>query len=223
VVLLSVLFVSAPSSSSAELVVMTDGQVLKVESFERREGRIMLGLPDGGLLTLSIERVARILEDEIVDPPPTGDRYAAGNLGLWIEPPQVVPGTPFGDLIYETSRRHEVNPLLVAAMVQAESAFDPRAVSPKGAMGLLQLMPATALRFGLQPSQAFDPASNLEAGVRYIKWLGERFAGDLVLVLAGYNAGEGMVERHEGVPPFRETDNYIQRVLEFADAATVGR
>jgi len=90
-------------------------------------------------------------------------------------------------------------------------------------MGLLQLMPATATRFGLQQAQVFDPASNLEAGVRYIKWLGERYAGDLVLVLAGYNAGEAMVERHAGVPPFRETDNYIQRVLKFADVAAAGR
>jgi len=220
---LSMLLLAAPSSSSAELVVMTDGQVLKVESFERREDRIVLALRDGGRLTLSIQRVARIVEDEIVERPAAGERYAVGDLGLWFEGSSVVPETPFGELIYETSRRNDVNPALVAAMVRAESAFDTRAVSPKGAMGLLQLMPATATRFGLQKAQAFDPASNLEAGVRYIKWLGEKFAGDLVLVLAGYNAGEAMVERHEGVPPFRETDNYIQRVLEFADAATAGR
>jgi soluble lytic murein transglycosylase-like protein len=202
---------------------MTDGQVLKVESFERREEQILLGLRDGGRLTLSIERVARILEDEIVDQPPSGERYAVGDLGLWFESAQAAPGTPFGELIFEISQRHEVNPYLVAAMVRAESAFDPRAVSPKGALGLLQLMPATGTRFGLQQAQAFDPASNLEAGVRYIKWLGERFAGDLVLVLAGYNAGEAMVERHDGVPPFRETDNYIRRVLEFADVDAAGR
>ena len=217
------LFLAAPPSSIAELVVMTDGQVLKVESFERHEDRISLGLPDGGRLTLAMDRVARILEDEIVDSPPTPERYRVGDLRLWFEEPQGVPDTPFGELIYETSRRYQVNPTIVAAMVRAESAFDPWAVSPKGAMGLLQLMPATAKRFGLSDRQFFEPAENLDAGVRYIKWLGERFDGDLALVLAGYNAGEAMVQRNEGVPPFRETNNYIQRVLEFADLAAEGR
>ncbi len=221
--LLLVFVLSVPSSSSAELVVMTDGQVLKVESFERRDGRILLRLRNGGLLTLSIERVARILEDEIVDQPPGAEHYPLGDLGLSFEESDVVPETPFGELIYETSRRYQVNPGLVAAMVRVESAFDPQAVSPKGAMGLLQLMPATAKRFGLSGSQAFEPVSNLDAGVRYVKWLGERFTGDLVLVLAGYNAGEAMVERHGGVPPFRETHVYIRRVLEFAGVAAEGR
>jgi len=222
-VLLWVVILSVPSSSSAELVVMTDGQVLKVESFERHEDRISLGLADGGRLTLAMDRVARILEDEIVDQPPAPERYAVGDLRLWFEDPQGVPDTPFGDLIYETSRRHQVNPTVVAAMVRAESAFDPWAVSPKGAMGLLQLMPATAKRFGLTDRQFFEPAENLDAGVRYLRWLGERFDGNLALVLAGYNAGEAMVQRYEGVPPFRETDKYIQRVLEFADQVAEGR
>jgi len=221
--LLLVFMLSVPSSSSAELVVMTDGQVLKVESFERRDGRIVLRLRNGGRLTLSIERVARILEDEIVDQPPGAERYPLGDLGLLFEESDVVPETPFGELIYETSRRHQVNPGLVAAMVRVESAFDPQAVSPKGAMGLLQLMPATAKRFGLSGSQVFEPVSNLDAGVRYVKWLGERFTGDLILVLAGYNAGEAMVERHGGVQPFRETHAYIRRVLELAGVAAEGR
>ena len=222
-VLLSVLLLSAPSRSIAELVVMTDGQVLKVESFEIREVQVLLDLPGGGRLTLSIDRVARILEDEVVDPEPRPERYPVGDLGMWFEDSQAVPDSPFGKLIYETTRRHGVNPRLVAAMVRAESAFDPRAISPKGAMGLLQLMPATARRFGLSDGQAFEPDSNLDAGVRYLKWLGERFGGDLVLVLAGYNAGEAMVERHDGVPPFRETDTYIRRVLEFAYVGSEGR
>jgi soluble lytic murein transglycosylase-like protein len=220
-VLLSLLLLPVPSS--AELVVMVDGQVLKVESFERRGEQILLGLKEGGRLTLPMGRVARILEDEIVEQPPADQRYAVGELKLWFEDSQAIPETPFGELIYETSRRHEVNPILVAAMVRAESSFDPRAISPKGAMGLLQLMPATATRFGLDHSQAFEPDANLEAGVRYFRWLGEKFEGDLVLALAGYNAGEAMVVRHDGVPPFRETDNYIQRVLEFAAARPEGR
>ena len=218
-----VLLLAGFSSSYAELVVMTDGQVLKVESYERGNGKVVLELREGGRLTLSMNRVSRILADEIVDRPPTSGAYEVGDLGLWYEASHRVPDTPFGDLIHATSRKHRVNPSLVAAMVRAESAFDPRAVSPQGAMGLLQLMPATATRFGLSQRRAFDPDSNLDAGVRYIRWLGERFEGDLVLVLAGYNAGEAMVERYEGVPPFRETDTYIRRVLDFADGGSAGR
>ena len=101
---------------------------------------------------------------------------------------------------------------LVAAMVRAESAFDPLAVSRKGASGLLQLMPSTAQRFGVELQEIFDPARNLDAGVRYIRWLSERFDGDLALILAGYNAGEATVERYEGVPPYAETQTYIRRI-----------
>jgi hypothetical protein len=220
---LSMILFSVPSDSSAELVVMTDGQALKVEAFEFRDDRILLVLENGGRLKLPMERVDRILEDEIIDPPVAEPRYPVGDIGLWYEDSHGVPRTPYGELIFETSRRHRINPGLVAAMVRAESAFDPQAVSPKGAMGLLQLMPSTAKRFGLDGGQAFEPASNLDAGSRYLKWLGERFEGDLVLVLAGYNAGEAMVDRHQGVPPFRETDTYIRRVLEFAADAARGR
>jgi soluble lytic murein transglycosylase-like protein len=97
-------------------------------------------------------------------------------------------------------------------MVKAESAFDPEAVSVKGARGLLQLMPATAMRFGVPPEALFEPRENLDAGVRYLKWLSERYPGDLPRILSAYNAGEGSVDRYGGVPPFRETRDYIRRI-----------
>jgi soluble lytic murein transglycosylase-like protein len=122
------------------------------------------------------------------------------------------PETPFGDLILDTSRRHGVSSDLVAAMVRAESAFDPRAVSHKGARGLMQLMPATAMRFGVSPESLFDPRQNLEAGVSYLRWLADRYPEAPSLVLAAYNAGEGTVARFGGVPPYRETREYIRRV-----------
>jgi soluble lytic murein transglycosylase-like protein len=125
-----------------------------------------------------------------------------------------VPEAPFGDLIYEMAGRYSVNPYLVAALVQVESAFNPRAVSNKGARGLMQLLPETARRFGLQKKKdLFDPAKNLEAGIRYLKWLSDRFSGDAVRVLAAYNAGEGAVERFGGVPPYQETRNYVSRIF----------
>ena len=96
------------------------------------------------------------------------------------------------------------------AVILAESAGRQWATSPKGAMGLMQLLPATARRFGV--ADPFDPAQNVAGGTRYLRWLLDRFGGDVTLALAGYNAGEGAVERHGGVPPYRETRNYVRAV-----------
>jgi soluble lytic murein transglycosylase-like protein len=125
-----------------------------------------------------------------------------------------VPPAPFGELIYEVAMRHAVNPHLVAAVIHVESAFNPRAISRKGACGLMQLLPETARRFGLKKKkEIFDPAKNLDAGVRYLKWLTKRFDGDVQRVLAAYNAGEGAVDRFNGIPPYRETRNYVQKIF----------
>lgn len=123
------------------------------------------------------------------------------------------PQSPYGDLIYEIAKRYSLNPHLVAALIHAESAFNPRALSRKGACGLMQLLPATASRFGLGKREIFEPSKNLEAGMRYIKWLSDRFNGDPVRVLAAYNAGEGAVQRHGGVPPYQETQKYVRKIL----------
>ncbi len=187
--------------------------------------RAVVELPGGGLLELSLSRVAQVVDDEISTepepPPPAGFEHAFRDT-------DTVPETPFGELIFETARRHAVSPRLVAAMVRAESAFDPAAVSRKGAVGLLQLMPATARRFGLRSGERYRPAKNLDAGVRYLRWLLDRFEGELPLALAGYNAGEANVERYGGVPPFRETRDYIRRIYGFLglpaeSAAAAGR
>lgn len=125
-----------------------------------------------------------------------------------------VPPAPYGELIYEVAMRHAVNPHLVAAVIHVESAFNPRAISRKGACGLMQLLPETARRFGLtKKKEIFDPAKNLDAGVRYLKWLTKRFDGDVQRVLAAYNAGEGAVDRFNGIPPYRETRNYVQKIF----------
>ncbi|HSK75686.1 MAG TPA: transglycosylase SLT domain-containing protein [Thermoanaerobaculia bacterium] len=125
-----------------------------------------------------------------------------------------VPPSPYGKLIYEVAVRHAVNPHLVAAVIHVESSFNPRAISRKGACGLMQLLPDTARRFGLKhKKEIFDPAKNLEAGVKYLKWLTRRFDGDVQRVLAAYNAGEGAVDRFGGVPPYRETKNYVQKIF----------
>lgn len=118
---------------------------------------------------------------------------------------------PYGVSIVEAAGRHGVDPLLVAAIAQAESGFDPGAVSPRGACGLMQVMPTTAR--GLGAGDLFDPAENLEAGVEYLAYLHRRFDNDPVLVIAGYNAGPGAVKRFRGVPPYGETRRFTNKVL----------
>ena len=115
------------------------------------------------------------------------------------------------DYIVEVSRQHGVDPELVSAVIVAESGFNPTAVSPKGAVGLMQLMPATAQRFGVKNS--YDPQDNIRGGVQYLKFLLDLFQQDLKLAVAAYNAGEGAVQRYQGVPRYRETQNYVQKVL----------
>ena len=114
-------------------------------------------------------------------------------------------------LAVETAHRHGLDPALVLAVVSVESAFEPTAVSPKGAQGLMQLMPGTAASLGV--GDAFDPTQNLDGGVRHLRSLVGLYGGDLRKALAAYNAGAGAVARHGGVPPYRETQEYVQRVL----------
>jgi soluble lytic murein transglycosylase-like protein len=118
--------------------------------------------------------------------------------------------TAYDELIRETAERHGVSPDLVRAVIQAESGFNRWAVSPKGAMGLMQLMPATARDLGV--ADPFHPAQNISGGVKYLAALLERFDQDVVRALAAYNAGPERVERYNGVPPFRETRDYVKKI-----------
>jgi soluble lytic murein transglycosylase-like protein len=136
-----------------------------------------------------------------------------------------LPGVNFGSLRLNTAAyaaeiraaaaQHGVDEAVVRAIIHAESSFNPNAISRVGAQGLMQLMPATARRFGV--SNAFDPAQNIRGGVEYLAWLLKRYNGDLTLAAAGYNAGEGAVDRHRGVPPYNETRRYVERVRVLAE------
>lgn len=113
--------------------------------------------------------------------------------------------------IVRSSKRYGIDPLLIYAQMHQESAFKKRARSHKGASGLMQLMPATARRFGVK--NIYDPSQNIDAGVKYMRWLLNKFNGNVVLALAGYNAGEGAVMKYGNkVPPYRETRNYVKRI-----------
>jgi soluble lytic murein transglycosylase-like protein len=199
----------------AELVVLTDGRYLKVTAYEADDQTARLSLAFGGRVTLPIERVERVIDDEVVPEPEPEEVIAAEAppINLRFEEGQPVPEGPYGALIYETARRHGVNPTVVAALIRQESAGKVRARSNKGARGLMQLMPATAIRFGVRKELLYTPEHNLEAGVRYLSWLLDQFPGDLAKVLAAYNAGENAVVRYQGVPPYRETREYVRRIF----------
>jgi len=114
-------------------------------------------------------------------------------------------------IIYRAGQKSGVDPRFIHAVIKQESKYNSKAVSPVGAQGLMQMMPATAERFGLK--DPFDPAANVAAGTKYLKWLLKRFDGDVSLALAGYNAGEGAVDKYKGVPPYSETQNYVKKIV----------
>jgi soluble lytic murein transglycosylase-like protein len=114
-------------------------------------------------------------------------------------------------IIFRAGEQAGVDPRFIHAVIKQESRYNPKAVSPVGAEGLMQMMPDTAKRFGLK--DPFDPKENVEAGTKYLKWLLKRFNGDVSLALAGYNAGEGAVDKYKGVPPFNETQNYVKKIV----------
>lgn len=113
-------------------------------------------------------------------------------------------------LVQQWAPQYSVDPALVLALISAESGFNTNAVSPKNAQGLMQLIPATAVRFGVK--NAYNPVDNLKGGLAYLRWLMAYFKGEVALVLGAYNAGEEAVERHRGIPPYRETINYVRQI-----------
>jgi soluble lytic murein transglycosylase-like protein len=171
-------------------------------------------LAQDGPITAFVERDGRVVFTNIAAPVPL-PRIATGISGAAVSTigpaatPDVQPGV-YDGLIHTISSRHGVDPLLVRAVIKVESNFDRRAVSSKGARGLMQLIPATGSRFGVR--DFFDPAQNIEGGVRYLRSLLEMFDGNLDLTLAAYNSGENRVARLGRIPDIRETRDYVRKV-----------
>lgn len=121
----------------------------------------------------------------------------------------------FESLIHQMARRHEVDVALVKAVIRTESYFNPNATSRVGASGLMQLMPQTAAKYGV--TDLYSPKQNIEAGVKHLKYLLQRYPDQLSHVLAAYNAGENAVDKYNGIPPYEETQNYVKKVMRFLE------
>jgi soluble lytic murein transglycosylase-like protein len=192
--------------ASAEIVVLTSGRTLSVKAHRFEGDSVILTLRNGGEVTSDRSIIDRVLPDEVPYPEPEAQKPEQADV------PQGLESTPYGDIIAALSQAHGVDPMLVKALIQVESNYKPRARSRKGAMGLMQLMPATAREYKVR--NPFDPRANIEAGVKHLKGLIDRFGVELGL--AAYNAGEGAVKKFKGIPPYRETRNYVSKILSLA-------
>ena len=195
--------------SHALLAVFTDGRVLKVEDARLDGWTLVLTLSGGGTLEIPAVRIDRVVSDEVASD--AGDPLPEVVSCGWEWRPEPLPErTPFRAEVEAAAKAADLHPWLVAAVVEAESRWDPGAVSRAGAAGLMQLMPSAAADHRV--IDPFDPEQNLRGGTLHLRRMLDRFE-DLRLALAAYNAGAATVERYADVPPYRETRTYIRRVL----------
>jgi hypothetical protein len=211
------LFTTA-APAAAEIVFLNSGRTLSVKTHKVDGESITLTLRSGGSVTFDKSLVDKIEPDEVpyIDPDaPTiqTPRIPLQPAGVPGGSPSVLESTPYGEIITSLAQAHGVDPLLVRALIEVESGYRPEARSPKGAMGLMQLMPSTAREYKVR--NPFEPKANIEAGIKHLKSLIDQFEG-VELGLAAYNAGEAAVKKFNGMPPYRETRNYVSRILSLA-------
>jgi len=193
--------VLAAAPARAELVYFTTGRTLSVKSHRVDGETMVLALRSGGEIVTDLSVVARVAPDEVPYPEDLPPAPVAA--------PTPDPTVPYGAIIDKVAAAQGVSPQLVKAVIRVESAYQERARSRKGAMGLMQLMPDTARQYAVR--DPYEPESNIEAGIKYLKSLLDRY--ELKLALAAYNAGEGAVRRFGGVPPYPETQKYVSDIL----------
>lgn len=208
-VLVAGLVVAGPLSASAEIAVMESGKILYVDRFERFDEQVTLFLTGGGEVTVPWEIIRNIVPNEIEKGVEQVEELQ--ELGLFPH---------LQEFILPAATKYGVDPNLVAAVIWAESSGDPNAVSSKGARGLMQLMPETAKALGV--NKVLDPRENVEGGTRYLRQMLDEQEGDLSRALAAYNAGPTAVKRHGGIPPYRETREYVGRVMRVYERSSGG-
>jgi hypothetical protein len=189
----------------AELVFFSSGRSLSVKGHRADGDTLVLALRGGGEIVCDPSLIVRIAPDEVPYPEPEVEAAPS--------PVQPDAAVPYAEIIDKVSREQGVDARLVKALIQVESAYERRARSPKGAMGLMQLMPATARQYAV--ADPYDPESNIQAGIKHLKMLLARFP--TALALAAYNAGEAAVQRFRGVPPYPETRDYVSRIMKLVN------
>jgi hypothetical protein len=199
------LVLTAAAPAYAELVFVQSGRAMSVRAIRSENDGVVLQLRSGGDVHCDQSLIVRVEPDEVEYP----DELVATASEVTGEADTPAIPEAFRELVTYTAAKHGVDARVVNAVIQVESAYHSRAVSRKGARGLMQVMPATGRQYGAL--DLFDPKVNVDAGVQHLKKLLSRY--DLPLALAAYNAGEAAVDRFGGVPPFRETRNYVTRIL----------
>jgi len=200
------------TSARAEIVFLTSNRTLSIKSHRVEGESVILTLRNGGEVTCDKSLIAKIVSDEVPYPPEPSE-VVADALEQAAPTGGLLETTPYGEIISAVSEAHGVDPLLVRALIQVESNYRPKAKSPRGAMGLMQLMPSTAKEYKVR--NPFDPRANIEAGIKHLKSLLDRL-GSTEMALAAYNAGEGAVAKFNGIPPYEETRTYVTRILALA-------
>ncbi len=194
--------VASPVPARAELAYFATGRAISIKAHRVDGESLVLTLRNGGEIVCAASAIARFAPDEVP--------YPESEPVVTAVPAPALPDVPYGEIIDKFSGEHGVDARLVRAVIQVESAYRQSARSRKGAMGLMQLMPATARQYGVK--DPYDPASNIEGGIKYLKTLLQRLPRDLAL--AAYNAGEAAVERFHGIPPYAETRNYVSQIVQ---------
>ncbi len=189
-----------------ELVFFASGRTLNVRSHRSEGGSLVLTLRSGGEMVCEPALIARMAPNEAPYPEPA--RTVRLEPDATIDVPAPDPHTPYADIIDRVAVREGVDARLVRAVIEVESGYRPLARSAKGAMSLMQLMPATARHYAV--ANPYDPAANIEAGIKHLKSLLARYPR----ALAAYNAGDAAVERFGGIPPYADTHHYVSRVLQ---------
>jgi soluble lytic murein transglycosylase-like protein len=198
------LLLALPRLASADLVHLTNGRTFSVESWQVTGETAIFVLRDGGQLEAPESLVAEVLPDEYLHAKPEA-------LPASILPIVATTADALHALVDEAAIRYGVDVKLARALVKVESNFEPKAVSPKGAQGLMQIMPSVAKQYAVK--DVFDPAENLDVGMRLLRTLLDRYKNDVRTALAAYNAGLLAVAKYGGVPPYRETQDYVQRIM----------
>jgi len=202
--ILSLVCLGAAAPARAELAFFAGGSTMSIKGHRLDGESLVLSLRTGGEIVCDPSLIVRFAPDEVPYPEPEATVAVAPIPAVAAE---VV---PFGEIIDSVAAEHGVSARLVRAVIKVESDYQERARSRKGAMGLMQLMPATAKRFAV--ADPYNPRQNIEGGIKYLKVLLDRFP-TVALALAAYNAGEAAVDRFAGIPPYSETRDYVARIL----------